>query len=99
MKLTSVNSCFFLYRIAAPDTSSAEVAVAYWATKKDVPASIRRTGFDEKKARNVASKAFSQKKIKKADRGSMYQIGVRYFDWTKIDSLRTEMKNVNRLLT
>ena len=35
----------------------------------DVPTLKKKTGFDEKKVRNIVSKAFSLKKIKRAGRG------------------------------
>jgi septal ring factor EnvC (AmiA/AmiB activator) len=36
----------------------------------DVPTLMKKTGFEEKKVRNIISRAFSQKKIKRAGRGS-----------------------------
>ncbi len=35
----------------------------------DVPALMKKTGFDEKKVRNIVGRAFSQKKIKRTGRG------------------------------
>lgn len=35
----------------------------------DVPALMKNTGFDEKKVRNIVSRAFSQGKIKRTGRG------------------------------
>jgi len=35
----------------------------------DVPTLTERTGFDEKKVRNIVTRAFSQKKIKRVARG------------------------------
>ncbi len=35
----------------------------------DVPTLMKKTGFDEKKVRNIISKAFSLKKIKRTGRG------------------------------
>jgi septal ring factor EnvC (AmiA/AmiB activator) len=35
----------------------------------DVPTLIKKTGFEEKKVRNIISRAFSQKKIKRTGRG------------------------------
>lgn len=35
----------------------------------DVPTLIKKTGFDEKKVRNIVSRAFAQEKIKRAERG------------------------------
>jgi len=36
----------------------------------DVPALMKKTGFDEKKVRNIVARAFSQKKIKRMGRGT-----------------------------
>ena len=36
----------------------------------DVPALMKKTGFDEKKVRNIVARAFSQKKIKRTGRGA-----------------------------
>jgi hypothetical protein len=36
----------------------------------DVPALMKKTGFDEKKVRNIVARAFSQKKIKRTGRGT-----------------------------
>ena len=35
----------------------------------DVPTLMKKTGFEEKKVRNIVTRAFSQKKIKRAGRG------------------------------
>jgi septal ring factor EnvC (AmiA/AmiB activator) len=35
----------------------------------DVPTLMKKTGFEEKKVRNIISRAFSQKKIKRTSRG------------------------------
>jgi cytochrome P450 len=35
----------------------------------DVPTLMQRTGFEEKKVRNIVTRAFSQKKIKRVSRG------------------------------
>jgi hypothetical protein len=36
----------------------------------DVPTLMKKTGFDEKKVRNIVARAFSQKKIKRTGRGA-----------------------------
>jgi alcohol dehydrogenase class IV len=35
----------------------------------DVPTLMKKTGFEEKKVRNIVTRAFSQKKIKRVTRG------------------------------
>ena len=56
---------------AAQPTATAQVLTIIKRSKKGVgvPALIRKTEFDEKKVRNIVTRAFSQKKIKRAGRG------------------------------
>jgi septal ring factor EnvC (AmiA/AmiB activator) len=56
---------------ATKATATDQVLKTIKRSKKgaDVPALMKKTGFDEKKVRNIISRAFSQKKIKRAGRG------------------------------
>jgi hypothetical protein len=56
---------------AAKATATDQVLKIIKRSKKgvDVPALMKKTRFDEKKVRNIISRAFSQKKIKRAGRG------------------------------
>ena len=56
---------------AAKPTATDQVLKIIKRSKKgaDVPALMKKTGFDEKKVRNIVTRAFSQKKIKRAGRG------------------------------
>jgi hypothetical protein len=55
---------------AAP-TATDQVLKIIARSKKgvDVPTLMKKTGFDEKKVRNIVTRAFSQKKIKRVARG------------------------------
>lgn len=56
---------------AATPTATDQVLKIINRSKKgvDVPALMKNTGFDEKKVRNIVSRAFSQGKIKRTGRG------------------------------
>ncbi len=56
---------------ASASTATDEVIKIIKRSKKgfDVPALMKKTGFDEKKVRNIVSRAFKQGKIKRAGRG------------------------------
>ncbi len=56
---------------ASASTATDEIIKIIKRSKKgvDVPALMKKTGFDEKKVRNIVSKAFKQGKIKRAGRG------------------------------
>ena len=56
---------------AARATATDQVLKIIKRSKKgvDVPALMKKTRFDEKRVRNIVSRAFSQKKIKRAGRG------------------------------
>jgi septal ring factor EnvC (AmiA/AmiB activator) len=56
---------------AAKLTATDQILKIIKRSKKgvDVPTLMKKTGFDDKKVRNIVSKAFSLKKIKRAGRG------------------------------
>jgi hypothetical protein len=56
---------------AAAPTATDQVLKIITRSKKgvDVPTLMKKTGFDEKKVRNIVTRAFSQKKIKRVARG------------------------------
>jgi len=56
---------------AAAPTATDQILKIITRSKKgvDVPTLIKKTGFEEKKVRNIVTRAFSQKKIKRAGRG------------------------------
>jgi hypothetical protein len=56
---------------AAKPTATDQVLGIIKRSKKgvDVPALMKKTGFAEKKVRNIVTRAFSNKKIKRAGRG------------------------------
>jgi len=56
---------------ATKSTATDQVLNIIKRSKKgvDVPALMKKTGFDEKKVRNIVARAFSQKKIKRTGRG------------------------------
>jgi len=57
---------------AAKPTATDQVLQIIKRSKKgvDVPALMKKTGFDEKKVRNIVARAFSQKKITRTGRGA-----------------------------
>ena len=57
---------------AAKPTATDQVLKIIKRSKKgvDVPSLMKKTGFDEKKVRNIVARAFSQKKIKRTGRGA-----------------------------
>jgi len=57
---------------AAKPTATDRVLQIIKRAKKgvDVPTLMKKTGFDEKKVRNIVARAFSQKKIKRTGRGA-----------------------------
>jgi len=57
---------------AAKPTATDKVLQIIKRSKKgvDVPTLMKKTGFDEKKVRNIVARAFSQKKIKRTGRGA-----------------------------
>jgi hypothetical protein len=56
---------------AAAPTATDQVLKIITRSKKgvDVPTLMKKTGFEEKKVRNIVTRAFSQKKIKRVTRG------------------------------
>jgi len=56
---------------AAVPTATDQVLKIITGSKKgvDVPTLMKKTGFEEKKVRNIVTRAFSQKKIKRVTRG------------------------------
>ena len=56
---------------AAAPTATDQILKIVKRSKKgvDVPALMKNSGFDEKKVRNIVSRAFSQGKIKRTGRG------------------------------
>jgi septal ring factor EnvC (AmiA/AmiB activator) len=54
------------------ETATDQVLKIIKRSKKgvDVPALMKKTGFGEKKVRNIVARAFSQKKIKRTARGA-----------------------------
>ncbi len=54
------------------ETATDQVLKIIKRSKKgiDVPALMKKTGFGEKKVRNIVARAFSQKKIKRTGRGA-----------------------------
>jgi hypothetical protein len=56
---------------AAAPTGTDQVLKIITRSKKgvDVPTVMKKTGFEEKKVRNIVTRAFSQKKIKRVARG------------------------------
>lgn len=56
---------------AAAQTATGQVLNIIKRSKKgvDVPTLVKKTGFEDKKVRNIVSKAFAQGKIKRAGRG------------------------------
>ncbi|MDY6839073.1 MAG: hypothetical protein SWH78_13995 [Thermodesulfobacteriota bacterium] len=59
-------------RKARPATATDTVLKLIKRTKKgiDAPSLIKKTGFDERKVRNILFRAFKQGKIKRAGRGN-----------------------------
>jgi len=57
---------------AVKETATDQVLKIIKRSKKgvDVPALMKKTGFGEKKVRNIVARAFSQKKIKRTGRGA-----------------------------
>jgi hypothetical protein len=57
---------------AAKPTATDQVLQIIKRSKRgvDVPALMKKTGFDEKKVRNIVARAFSQKKITRTGRGA-----------------------------
>lgn len=57
---------------AAKPTATDQVLQIIKRSKKgvDVPTLMKKTGFDEKKVRNIVARAFSQKKIQRTGRGA-----------------------------